>query len=158
MSYPTNEIRNRDLARVPYTSRGGSSMIKFRTIHGVYEDRLTYVVGVAICATPSRVASQARYVSPAEIRPAANRCSTICKYSKLSSMSNKASILNAERAERAVKQQDCVTQALINGCKGAAWALATAGIVVSAANKYSPTFRKALGVSGKAGLVVRSLL
>lgn len=72
-------------------------------------------------------------------------------------MSNNTSKVTAERAERAVKVESCVTQALINGCKGAAWALATAGIIVSAANKYSPTFQKALGVSGKAGLVVSDL-
>ena len=69
-------------------------------------------------------------------------------------MSTKATKLNAERA---AYQSDCVTQALINGTKAAGWALATAGILVSAANSLSPTFHRALGVSGKAGLIVSIL-
>ena len=72
-------------------------------------------------------------------------------------MSNRAAQISAERAEREEKVEDCVKQALINGCKGAAWALGVSGITVSAANTYSPTFRKALGVSGKVGLVVSAL-
>ena len=56
--------------------------------------------------------------------------------------------------EREAHRDDCTTLAIKEASKSAGWALATSGILVSVANGISPTFQRALGVSGKAALVV----
>ena len=56
--------------------------------------------------------------------------------------------------ERESHKDDCTSLAIKEASKSAAWAIATSGILVSIANGLSPTFQRALGVSGKAALVV----
>ena len=56
--------------------------------------------------------------------------------------------------EREAHKDDCTSLAIKEASKSAGWALATSGIIVSIANGVSPAFQRALGVSGKAALVV----
>ncbi len=58
-------------------------------------------------------------------------------------------------AERQKHKEDCSTLAVQAAAKSAVVALAAAGAGVFAANTFSPPFRRALGTSGKAALVVR---
>ena len=60
--------------------------------------------------------------------------------------------------ERETHKEDCTSLAIKEASKSAGWALATSGILVSVANGLSPAFQRALGVSGKAALVVSSTL
>ena len=56
--------------------------------------------------------------------------------------------------EREQHKDDCVRQALVEGAKSSAWALATSSLLVGLANQYLPAFRTSLGVSGKTALIV----
>ena len=60
--------------------------------------------------------------------------------------------------ERETHKEDCTSLAIKEASKSAGWALATSGILVSVANGISPAFQRALGVSGKAALVVSPTL
>lgn len=58
-------------------------------------------------------------------------------------------------AERQKHKEDCSTLAVQAAAKSAMAALAVAGAGVFAANTFLPPFRRAVGTSGKAALVVR---
>lgn len=51
-------------------------------------------------------------------------------------------------------QKDCVWEAAASGGKAAAWAGLCSASTIGLANHFSEGFRHALGVSGKAALVV----
>lgn len=61
-------------------------------------------------------------------------------------------------AERQRHKEDCSALALREASKSAAGALVAAAGGVFAANSLFPGFRRALGTSGKAALVVRNIL
>lgn len=54
-------------------------------------------------------------------------------------------------------QDDCTSEAWASGAKSALTALAIAGATVGAANTFFAGFRRSLGVSGKAALVVSAV-
>lgn len=58
-------------------------------------------------------------------------------------------------AERQRHKEDCSNLAFREASKSSVLALLAAGSGVFAANTFSPAFRRALGTSGKAALVVR---
>lgn len=59
-----------------------------------------------------------------------------------------------QTAERQRHKEDCSALALREATKSAVGALVASGGGVFAANSLSPAFRRALGTSGKAALVV----
>lgn len=62
-----------------------------------------------------------------------------------------------EEEDRRQVQEQCTSEAATAGFKAAGAALAASAVAVGAANTYAPGFRRALGVSGKAALVVSGL-
>ena len=64
-------------------------------------------------------------------------------------------LLIMSQTERDQHKSDCLREALIEGAKASAWALATSGLLVGLANQFLPAFRSSLGVSGKTALIVR---
>lgn len=59
-----------------------------------------------------------------------------------------------QEEERQRVQKDCVWEAAASGGKAAAWAGLCSASTIGLANHFSEGFRHALGVSGKAALVV----
>ncbi|KAK9850079.1 hypothetical protein WJX84_008125 [Apatococcus fuscideae] len=59
-----------------------------------------------------------------------------------------------QEEERQKVQKDCVWEAAIAGGKAAAWAGLCSVTTIGLANHFSEGFRHALGVSGKAALMV----
>lgn len=56
--------------------------------------------------------------------------------------------------EQAKAQEECVNLGIVAGAKAGAWALGVSGTLVGLSNTFWPAFRGALGVSGKAALIV----
>ncbi len=105
------------------------------------------------CLTAMGLASNCTHISKLQPRGITKQALPSCPSRDRNSLEQAMA-----EVEREAHKEDCTSLAIKEASKSAGWALATSGILVSVANGISPAFQRALGVSGKAALVVRPTL